>query len=218
MTDTMRGSGALSPRYEAALALAANIHHDQRRKGTDVAYLSHVMSVSSLVLEDGGSEDEAIAALLHDAVEDGNAGDKERVARFGPEVLAIVEACSDDEPEGGDKKPWRFRKARYVKHLLDPSASVGAVRVTGADKLHNARCIVDDLRIDGALPKFNACKHQTLWYYATVSSAVTARLPERSRIAINLDVVVDEMCAALGEPRPASSPEVPVCDCENAAA
>lgn len=216
MTEHIRGIGALGPRYVEALTLAADIHRDQLRKGSNVPYLAHLLSVSALVLEDGGTEIQAIAALLHDAVEDGGPGVKERVGALGDRVLGMVVECSDDEPVEGVKRPWRVRKEEYVAHLA--TNSLGALRITGADKLHNARCIVDDARVDGAIPEFNACKHQTLWYYASVSAAVRDRLPERSRIALGLDRIVTELCLVMGEPRPEATPQAPVCDCQNAAA
>ncbi len=123
----MRGSGPLTERYVAAVRLAERTHHAQFRKGTHIAYLSHVMSVSALVLEDGGSEDEAIAGLLHDAIEDGRPPPKDEIReRFGHEVLVMVLACSDDEPAAdGVKRPWLERKEAYVAHLESARSAQG---------------------------------------------------------------------------------------------
>jgi (p)ppGpp synthase/HD superfamily hydrolase len=204
--------------YEEALALAAQIHRGQRRKGTDIAYISHVTSVSALVLEDGGTEVEAIAALLHDAIEDGPSAwvRAELAQRFDKEVLCIVEACSDDAPDGGAKQPWVERKEGYVAHLQD--ACDGALKVTAADKLHNLRCTLEDLRElarDDVLlewPKSNACVHLNLWYYASVTDAVRARLP-RSRSGHALDRTLEEVCQLLEQDRPQASASVPGCPC-----
>ena len=211
MTD-LRGSGPLTPRYERAFSLAADIHRDQPRKGSRVAYLSHLMSVSALVLEDGGTEDEAIAALLHDAVEDGPPTSRVAIETgFGPVVLDMVLSCTDDEPDDdGVKRPWSTRKQEYLAHL--PHASLGSLRVTAADKLHNARCIAADLRVDDTWPKSNACVHQHLWYYASVYDAVQPRLPG-SRTVTGLDRAVDELCALVRLPRPSASPVAPSCSC-----
>jgi (p)ppGpp synthase/HD superfamily hydrolase len=206
----------MGPKYVEAFAFAAELHHDQLRKGTDIAYLSHVMSVSALVLEDGGTEQEAIAGLLHDAIEDGPPEAAAQIAdRFGDEVLQLVRACSDDaKGEARDETSWRMRRDSYVAHL--EVAPLGALRVTAADKLHNTRCTVDDLRIEGNWPKSHACAHQHLWYYASVSAVVSRRLPD-SRTGAVLDRTVDELCQVAGQPRPEPSPEAPTCTCEDAA-
>jgi (p)ppGpp synthase/HD superfamily hydrolase len=213
---TSRGSGPVGPKYVEAFEFAATLHHDQLRKGTDVAYLSHVMSVSALVLEDGGTEQEAIVGLLHDAIEDGPPEAAAQIAeRFGDEVLQLVLACSDDaDGQARDEHSWRARKTHYVQHL--EIAPLGALRVTAADKLHNTRCTVDDLRIEGEWPKSNACVHQHLWYYATVSAVVSRRLPN-SRTAAILDRTVNELCDAADQLRPEPSAEAPTCTCERAA-
>lgn len=213
----------MGPKYVEAFEFAAKLHHEQARKGTTIAYLSHVLSVSALVLEDGGTEQEAIAGLLHDAIEDeprtaeyGPPRAKVEIAeRFGNDVLQMVLACTDDEPDdAGRKRPWRERKTNYIAHL--ESSPLSALRVTAADKLHNTRCTVDDLRIEGKWPKSNACVHQHLWYYASVSAVVSRRLAD-SRTAAVLDRTVGELCQVAGERRPHPSPEAPVCTCENAA-
>ena len=164
-TPNQSGSSALGPRFDDALVFASDLHREQRRKSTDVPYVSHLLGVASLVLEDGGSEDEAIAALLHDAVEDqGGAPTLERVRqRFGDEVARIVAACSDTDQD--PKPPWRARKEAYLAHLEEADESV--LRVSLADKLHNARAIARDLRTHGepVWQRFSAGHEEQLWYY-----------------------------------------------------
>ncbi len=162
----------LSPIYDEALGFAAALHRSQTRKGTPVPYISHLLSVSALVIEYGGDETAAIAALLHDALEDqGRDGQTEREirARFGEEVLAIVKGCTDTEAT--PKPPWRARKEAYVAHLAHASPRVHLVSC--ADKLHNARSIVSDLRVLGhALwSRFTGEKDGTLWYYDALARA-----------------------------------------------
>ena len=136
----------LGPRFDRALAVARELHSDQLRKGTQIPYIAHLLGVTSLVLEDGGSEDEAIAALLHDAVEDqGGASTLGRIRQlFGARVAGIVAACSDTDVV--PKPPWRERKEDYIAHLRAPELPPGTIRVSLADKLHNARAILFDLR------------------------------------------------------------------------
>ena len=149
-----------------ALQFAGHIHAEQRRKGGDVPYLSHLMAVCALVLDYGGSETEAIGALLHDAAED--CGGKEMLAKvrntFGEEVAGIVEGCTDTFE---DPKPdWRPRKEAYVAHLKEANDSVRIVAC--ADKLHNLLCTVRDLRqTPGAeyWNRFSAGRDSQLWYY-----------------------------------------------------
>ncbi len=140
----------LTHRFDGALAFASDAHRSQTRKGSGVPYIAHLMSVSALVIEHGGDEDRAIAALLHDAVEDqGGAEMAARIeARFGARVARIVQECSDSE---GDPKPeWQVRKTRYIAGIATKSDE--ACLVTSADKLHNARSILADyLEIGEAL-------------------------------------------------------------------
>jgi hypothetical protein len=141
----------LSRRFDEALVYATHLHEGTFRKETSIPYVSHLLAVCARVLEDGGSEDEAIAALLHDAVED--AGGEARLrairARFGERVAAIVAGCSDTDES--PKPPWRGRKERYVRHLKT-EADASTLRVSLADKLHNARAILRDHReIDEAI-------------------------------------------------------------------
>jgi (p)ppGpp synthase/HD superfamily hydrolase len=155
----------LSPRFEEALLYANRLHAGQFRKGSRVPYISHLLAVTALVLEDGGDEDQAIAALLHDAVED--QGGLETLAeirrRFGGRVANIVDGCTDTYEQ--PKPAWRPRKVAYLQHLREACADVR--RVSLADKLHNARSILMDLRRDGEMTweRFNGGKEGTLWYY-----------------------------------------------------
>ncbi|MDQ7829435.1 MAG: HD domain-containing protein [Armatimonadota bacterium] len=160
---------ASSPRFEAALRCAVRWHAKQPRKGTRVSYVAHLLGVAALVLEDGGDEAQAVAALLHDALEDrGGVPVAVRRAeirrRFGPRVLAIVEGCTDtvDEP----KPPWRLRKEAYLAHLRHVPREV--LRVSLADKLHNARAILaDHARVgDRVWERFRPrSPRDLLWYY-----------------------------------------------------
>ena len=132
----------ITPRYGEALLWAEQIHRDQRRKGKAIPYISHLISVSALVWEDGGTEDQAIAALLHDAIEDAGQSHTSIAERFGSAVADIVRDCTDTNgtPGGGEKEPWLLRKTRYIASLEHkPEASL---LVTAADKAHNARDLV----------------------------------------------------------------------------
>jgi len=167
----------LTIRFDRALTYANDAHCDQCRKGTEIPYVSHLLAVASLVLEDGGDEDEAIAALLHDAVED--QGGSERLndirVQFGDRVAAIVESCSDTDIQ--PKPPWRQRKERYLLHLRDADPS--ALRVSAADKLHNLRCILSDWKSigDQLWERFNATKEDLLWYYSELVKTFQLRKP-----------------------------------------
>ncbi len=159
----------LTARFAEATAYALHLHATQTRKGTPIPYAAHLFAVCALVLEDGGDEDEAIAALLHDAVEDqgGQATLAAIRERFGERVAAIVRGCTDADTQ--PKPPWRTRKEAYVAHLAEADASVR--RVSLADKLHNARAIVADLhRIGPALwGRFAGGRDGTLWYYRALA-------------------------------------------------
>jgi GTP pyrophosphokinase len=162
----------LSHRFEEALTFAAQLHRNQSRKGSGVPYISHLMAVSSLALEHGANEDEAIAALLHDAIEDqgGNSARREILRRFGPRVTEIVEGCTDADTF--PKPPWRPRKEAYIDHLKGVEPSVWLV--VACDKLHNARSIVRDYRVLGESlwTRFNGGREGTLWYYRAVLEAL----------------------------------------------
>jgi GTP pyrophosphokinase len=158
----------LSKRFEDALTFATRKHADHARKGTTIPYAAHLLSVAGIALTYGADEDEAIAALLHDAVEDqGGAPTREEIrAQFGDRVTAIVDACSDTVVE--PKPPWRERKDAYLVHLREAPRS--ARLVSAADKLDNARAILADYRIlgEGLWDRFNGGREGTLWYYRSL--------------------------------------------------
>ena len=181
----------LGPRFEQALRYAARLHARQTRKGTHIPYISHLLAVAGLVLEYGGGEDEAIAALLHDAAEDqGGAATLEAIRRqFGDVVTGIVEGCSDSM--SALKPPWRQRKERYLAHL--PGASASVRLVSAADKLHNARSTLADYRARGESiwDRFNGGRQGTLWYYRALVDAF--RQAGNHPLVDELDRVVGEM-------------------------
>ena len=182
----------LGDRFIAGVREAVRLHAHQARKASDVPYLSHLLAVAGLVLEHGGDEDQAIAALLHDGPED--QGGEATLAiirdRFGDRVVAIVAACSDtfETP----KPPWRERKEAYIAHLAEKGPDVWPV--TLADKVHNARTIVADLRELGpaSLDRFNGGREGTLWYYGTLAAELTVLAP---------GVLADELLALATEMR-----------------
>ena len=164
----------LSSRFESALIYAAQLHAAQTRKASGVPYVAHLLAVASLVIEHGGDEDEVIAALLHDAIEDqGGAPTREAIVeRFGTRVAEIVEGCTDADVV--PKPPWRARKEMHLAHV---AAAPDSVRlVIAADKLHNARSLVHDYRLHGELlwDRFNGGRDGTLWYYRSMIEALRA--------------------------------------------
>ncbi len=192
-------SWPLTRRFDEALVYAAHLHEGTFRKGTSIPYVSHLLAVCARVLEDGGTEDEAIAALLHDAVED--AGGKERLvairARFGERVAAIVAGCSDSDRS--PKPPWRERKERYIRHLRT-EADASTLRVSLADKLHNARAILRDHRAMGEAiwDRFNAVASEQLWYFESLVAAFRDR---------GAGPMVDELAEVVAEIRVAHKSE-----------
>ena len=210
----------LTDRYKKALQFAADVHEGQVKKGTEIAYLSHLLSVSALVLENDGDEDEAIAGLLHDSVEDrgdtyesrhgaqppaGRGALKHDIEKlFGARVRDLVMHCTDDEylPEGrpsqkGTPEEWKARKKAYLDKLAR-QADTGALRVSCADKLHNARAILVDYETlgDEVWQRFRARnKADQLWYYTSLARILTKRAAEAGdvglkRLAGQLDAVV----------------------------
>ena len=185
------------PDFGTALAFATRLHARQVRKGTDIPYISHLIGVAGIVLEARGNRDEAIAALLHDAIEDQGAdypGGVEALradigSQFGAQVLKIVEGCTDADVE--PKPPWRERKEAYIAHLDQASASV--LLVSCADKLHNARAILSDYRVIGEdlWGRFNGGKDGSLWYYRSLADVFKSLGP--SRLAGELDRVVSDI-------------------------
>jgi (p)ppGpp synthase/HD superfamily hydrolase len=167
----------LGSRFREALDYAARIHARQKRKGSEVPYVSHLMSVAALVMEDGGTENEVIAALLHDAIEDQGGLDRrtEILDLFGEEVTSIVDGCTDSWEM--PKPPWRERKESHIRTLREASREV--LRVASADKLHNARSILSDLRRNGdaTWALFRGGREGTLWYYRTLHELLTRSAP-----------------------------------------
>ncbi|HEV2093961.1 MAG TPA: HD domain-containing protein [Rubrobacter sp.] len=183
-------------RFEEALIHAARLHREQTRKGTGVPYVTHLLAVAAIVGENGGTEDEVIAALLHDAPEDagGEARLEEIRARFGDAVADVVAGCTDtyDDP----KPPWRARKEAYLGHLAGAPPSVRLV--SAADKLHNARSVLADYRTvgEGLWDRFNGGRDGTLWYYRAVADALAGDGP----VADELDRVVAKLKALANSP------------------
>jgi (p)ppGpp synthase/HD superfamily hydrolase len=174
----------LTDRFDRALLYATHVHGGQVRKGTSTPYVAHLLAVAATVLEYGGDEDLAIAALLHDSVEDqGGKGRLDDVRnRFSERVARIVEACSDslaDTGKGERKAHWRERKEAYLAHLR--TADQDILSVSLADKVHNARAILRDLRKPDIGEKiwgrFSVRKEQTLWYYRSLADTFCERLP-----------------------------------------
>ena len=185
----------LGARYAEAVAYVSALHATQTRKTTTIPYISHLLGVSSLVLEAGGDEDLAIAALLHDGPEDqgGQPTLDEIRSRFGDRVAHIVEGCTDsftEDPE--NKAPWKERKIAYLEHLKE--ADVDTLTVSIADKLHNARAIVTDLMIHGddTWERFNGKKDGTLWYYKSIL-AIAQKSGAPQFLRVNLKCAVADM-------------------------
>lgn len=176
-------------RFEEALIHTARLHREQTRKGTGIPYVTHLLAVAAIVGENGGTEDEVVAALLHDAVEDTPETERSLAARYGPAVAGIVAACSDTDV--APKPPWRQRKEAYVTRAAHLSYS--ARLVSSADKLHNARSILADLRTEGEAlwERFTGGKEGTLWYYRALVEAY--RGSGSSPVAEELDRVVREI-------------------------
>ncbi len=161
----------LSRQFEKALIYATRIHGGQRRRKTRIPYIAHILGVAAIALEYGANETEAIAALLHDAVEDcGGARRLRDIERkFGKEVAKIVEGCTDTDQT--PKPPWLERKLAYVAHVRH--ASMPTKLVSASDKLHNVRAILMDYRQEGEKfwSRFSGGKRGALWYYRTLVDA-----------------------------------------------
>jgi (p)ppGpp synthase/HD superfamily hydrolase len=202
----------LSARFEDAVSYAAQAHADQVRKGSGVPYVAHLLGVAALVLGDRGGEDEAIAALLHDAVEDqgGPTRLEDIRGRFGERVAQIVEGCSDSiREEGEPKADWWERKCAHLDHLahVDGDLAAPLLRVSMADKLSNLRATVRDAGLDGD-GFWKVFKHgaaSQLWYYGRMNDIFRARcpgstmLPELEALLAQLAEVVPEADRALAE-------------------
>jgi len=181
----------LSDRFTEALIYARELHATQVRKGSGVPYIAHLLGVASIALEYGANEDEAIAALLHDAIEDqgGNTTREEIRRRFGDIVTEIVDGCTDADTT--PKPPWRQRKEDYIAHL--PTASASVRLVSAADKLYNAATILKDYRIlgDSIWSRFKGGKEGSLWYYRDL--VVAFRQGESTPLVDELDRVVSAL-------------------------
>ncbi len=189
----------LSPKFEEALVYATRIHGGQLRKKTKIPYIGHLLGVTAIAMEYGANETEAIAALLHDAVEDcgGAARQREIEEKFGRAVGEIVAGCTDTDQT--PKPPWQERKEKYIAHLATASASTRLV--SAADKLHNAQAIVHHLREEGdeTWTRFKKGKEGTLWYYRALVAAF--RKHGESPLTDELDRVVtlmEELAAGAG--------------------
>lgn len=183
-------------RFESAMAYAHQVHRNQRRKGTGIPYIAHILGVTAIAIEYGATEDEAIGALLHDAAEDGGgeAMLAEIRAQYGDAVGDIVLGCSDSLVEDpAEKRPWLERKETYIARVIEASPSV--CLVSAADKLHNVRAVLRDYRSDGEeiWARFHGGRDGTLWYYDTVSLALWRRWP--SRLTEELRQAVEELLA-----------------------
>ncbi len=182
-------------RISRAISLAMALHRDQCRKGSSTPYVSHLLAVAALVMEDEGDEDQVIGALLHDAVEDqGGEPTLVMIRRdFGDRVADIVSACSDAAPAAGEgKAPWRQRKVAFLERLATTRAD--ALIVVAADKLHNAEATLFDLRADGpeVWARFKTGMEGFLWYHTSALDALERRVP-RSRSVARLQRVLVEI-------------------------
>ena len=191
MTDSHTDAPLLTSRFDAALAFAVGFHRRQLRKGTAVPYVAHLLAVASLTLEMGGSEDEAIGALLHDVVEDG--GGPEALARiradFGDDVARIVAANSDSDEQ--PKPPWEVRKRAYIESIARKRPD--ELRVSLADKLHNARSIELDYRTHGEAlwSRFKSGGGDAVrWYYRELAAAFDG---QRDRLGDGAAPTLDEL-------------------------
>lgn len=192
----------LTERFDRALSLASELHRHQSRKTTQIPYVAHLLAVAAIALEHGATEDEAIAALLHDAVEDqGGAPTLARIREeFGDAVAAIVDACSDTDVT--PKPPWRERKLAYIAAVAHKSRS--ARLVSAADKLHNARSVVADYRTHGEAlwSRFRGGRATVGYYRALLDAFVCAERAEGasalSTLLAELERVVDELEALAG--------------------
>src|ERR1700719_2264765 len=193
----------LGPRFLRAFQFAAEQHSGQTRKASTIPYIAHLLGVASLVLEAGGDEDLAIAALLHDVVEDCGGAPmlKEVRRRFGQRVAKVVDGCTDADTE--PKAPWRERKEKYLRHLK--TADADTLLVSAADKLNNIRSILSDYRAIGesVWSRFNGGREGTLWYYRTLRDEFLRR--DNNRITRDFDLSVTELesltgCASTAHP------------------
>lgn len=190
---------ALSERFCDALVLAARLHANQRRKLSGEPYVAHLLRVAGIVLEHVADEDEAVAALLHDAVEDQGGAATGRLIgeRFGPRVAEIVHGCSDTDQT--PKPPWRERKEAHLAHLREASASVRLI--SAADKLDNVRSILAAYRVmgEGIWERFRGGRDGTLWYFRSV--AETLKQAGANPLVDELARAVRELARAIADAR-----------------
>jgi (p)ppGpp synthase/HD superfamily hydrolase len=184
----------LSPRFEAALRYAVDVHRGQLRPGTAIPYIAHPLAVCAIVLEAGGDEDQAIAGLLHDAAEDQGGARRLRDIgeRFGERVETIVKGCTDSLEQ--PRPPWRLRKERYLSHLRQAPAD--ELLVALADKLHNARAVLNDYRAlgDRVWERFEGGRDYASWYQAELAAVFRERLP--GPLATEMSDLVDRIRSA----------------------
>ena len=193
-------SKPLTDRFNDALVYAHNLHRHQPRKGRDIPYIGHLLGVASLVLENGGDEDMAIAALLHDAVEDqGGLPRRDEIKdKFGERVSRIVMGCTDsDAVDPTQKLPWCDRKQDYIKHVRE-EADPDVRMVSVADKVHNARAILTDHfeAGDACFDRFSGRKDGTLWYYRSLVDAfreAESRHHDETSTGIGRRRLIDEL-------------------------
>jgi len=192
----------VGPRFAHAVAWATELHADQTRKGSDIPYVAHLLDVAALVLDDGGTEAEAIAGLLHDAIEDAHVKPKKIRKRFGRKVARIVQGCTETidgelptkkSHAARDGSTWHRRKEESLAHLRDAHTPTPVLRVKAADALANARSIVADLRRHGpeTWQRFHAGAVDQLWYYRSLTIVLGERHP--GRLSDELRATVREM-------------------------
>jgi (p)ppGpp synthase/HD superfamily hydrolase len=204
-------------RFAAAVEWATELHRGQTRKGGDVPFVAHLLDVSALVLDDGGTEVEAVAALLHDAIEDAHVKPKKIRRRFGRRVARIVEGCTETldgelptkkHARRRDASTWRARKEESLAHLRHPDTPTPVLRVKSADALSNARSIVADLRRHGpeVWQRFHAGAVDQLWYYRSLALVLGERHPGRLTHELLAEVREMEQLARwwfdVGDPQP----------------
>jgi (p)ppGpp synthase/HD superfamily hydrolase len=216
MSGDDAGATPLSPRFARAVEWTVQLHAGQTRKGSSVPAVAHLLEVAAVVLHDGGSETEAIAALLHDAIEDAGVKPKRIRKRFGRKVTRIVKACTETmdgklptkSKAPRDASTWRARKQESIDHLYEPALPTAVLRVKAADALANARSIVADLRRNGpeVWQRFHAGAVDQLWYYRSLTVVMVARHP--GALSDELRATVTEMEALsrwwfdVGDPQP----------------
>ncbi|HET9223465.1 MAG TPA: HD domain-containing protein, partial [Roseiflexaceae bacterium] len=193
----MSSQFGFSPRYDAALALAARAHRLQLRKGTDLPYIAHPVHVSLILIRHGFGEDLAIAGLLHDVVEDTDVPLDQIAAEFGDQVAELVDAVSETKSADGAERPWEERKVEKLAHLLAGGPDVAALKA--ADAIHNARSVAADLRQSGpsVWGRFKRGADQTLWYYREILAGVRAKLGDHP-IVLELAAAVEDLVEVAG--------------------